>query len=871
MGAGSHHSGRLLKCYVGLHRCRHTAEVPRHRGETMSTQPAIYFRDLDLGDGNLRSLPCPSPEHEGKPGDHDILIQYAASVTSRGAPHGVWLLRCWTGQCSQKSIAEGLRIDLPEVRPGLADLLPHLAMVHDNEGGEARLAFHASWPEMHPGRPDSCSWPGCEHPTRHGHRHEAVRGTVRGTQVALWGEDTRETALVVVGGVEDAARLYRAGLHPGFMPVTWYEARPDSPGGSITDCDWSAVSGHEVVIWLDDDSAASGRVELVSRKVEAAGAASVQIVESSIPVGDDRDVLLSALESYRPAGIDAGSSAGRDDRGNREERSEVSRQESEPDHFTPEEEMISMSEAPEPNDRIVAEEAASRDGQDPVQDHHTTTCEEAQGAHPAPVRDGVSAVDDLLSTAPEACTDLGLAARFLRDHGNLLVGASDAIGDFMFSQGETGLLTIVDDDNLAVLLSRSQVRYLAEAREASPAGLSSVHVDHARLMGSERAPGLVRRSLWAAHIAMKDRGVPPQGYRQVSTDAVDADPKYMGAPNGIVDLSTGSLLEGQRAADAMVYRSIPDPYDPGATHSGLDALFAGIPAEDLEILLDALGCALLGMAGDRVHLVVGGAHDEVGQLLRLVQAALGRDYVAQVPKGALIERHPVTEISLRGPAAPRLLVGRVAARNSRLDMEAGVHLMLSDAIRSRALPTQARIGREATAVFLVVRRSLVKDGPGLEPALLTQCRVLRCVGAGGESDARLWDQVIGEPRARQALFARLVQKCVAGCGQTDSPTLSQYRRRPARRPESMTAEAWIGRRVIVTKEPGDTLGSTSLWRIACSDPRSGEDKESAWGLTQRRFTALVRTVLSLEPPTSIRESGEVIHGWRGVRLVSDGS
>ena len=412
---------------------------------------------------------------------------------------------------------------------------------------------------------------------------------------------------------------------------------------------------------------------------------------------------------------------------------------------------------------------------------------------------------------PEACTDLGLAARFLRDHGRGLVGASDPTGSFVFSQDEAGLLTLVDDDDLAVLLSRSQVRYLVEAREASPAGLSSVHVDHARLMGSERAPGLVRRILRASHISMTDRGVPPQGYRQVSTDAVDADPRYMGAPNGIVDLSTGSLLEGQRAADAMVYRSIPDPYDPDATDSDVDALFTSMPAEDLEILLDALGSALLGMAGDRVHLVVGGPHDEVGQLLRLVQAALGRDYVAQVPRGALIERHPVTEISLRGPAAPRLLVGRVAARNSRMDMEAGVHLMLSDGIRSRALPTQARIGREATAVFLVVRRSLVKDGPGLEPALLTQCRVLRCVGEGAESDARLWDQVVGEPRARQALFARLVQKCVAGCGQMGSPTLSQYRRRPARRPAPMTAEQWLARKVIVTGDSGDRLASTFLW------------------------------------------------------------
>ena len=820
----------------------------------MSIQYAVHARELDLGDGGLHSLPCPSLEHPREPTAHDVLVRFAPNVAVRRVPNGVWMLRCWTEQCSYRTIAEGLGIELPEVRSGVVDLLPYLATIHDNDAGQARLVFHASWPELHPGKPDSCGWPECESPTLAGHRHDAVRGTVRGTNVALWGVGTGETTLVVGGCVEDAARLYRAALHPEFMPVTWYEARPDSPGGSITDCDWSAVSGHEVVIWLDDDSAASGRVELVSRMVEEAGAASVRIVESSIPVGDDRDVLLSALESHRPAGTGAGSSAGRDDHGDREERTGVSRQESGPDHLTLEgEEMSSVSEGPEPCDR--AEDVAGRDGREPVQDHRATICEEVPDERPAPVRDRVSVVDGLLSTVPEACTDLGLAARFLRDHGRGLVGASDPTGSFVFSQDEAGLLTLVDDDDLAVLLSRSQVRYLVEAREASPAGLSSVHVDHARLMGSERAPGLVRRILRASHISMTDRGVPPQGYRQVSTDAVDADPRYMGAPNGIVDLSTGSLLEGQRAADAMVYRSIPDPYDPDATDSDVDALFTSMPAEDLEILLDALGSALLGMAGDRVHLVVGGPHDEVGQLLRLVQAALGRDYVAQVPRGALIERHPVTEISLRGPAAPRLLVGRVAARNSRMDMEAGVHLMLSDGIRSRALPTQARIGREATAVFLVVRRSLVKDGPGLEPALLTQCRVLRCVGEGAESDARLWDQVVGEPRARQALFARLVQKCVAGCGQMGSPTLSQYRRRPARRPAPMTAEQWLARKVIVTGDSGDRLASTFLWGVACSDPRSGGDDKSAWGLTQRRFTALVRSVLDLGPPTSIRESG----------------
>ena len=79
------------------------------------------------------------------------------------------------------------------------------------------------------------------------------------------GTDTDETTLVVVGGAEAAALLYRAGLHSLYTPVTWYEARADSQQGSISDCNWSEVSGRDVVIWLDEDAVASGRLELVAR------------------------------------------------------------------------------------------------------------------------------------------------------------------------------------------------------------------------------------------------------------------------------------------------------------------------------------------------------------------------------------------------------------------------------------------------------------------------------------------------------------------------------------------------------------------------------------------------------------------------------
>ena len=137
----------------------------------------------------------------------------------------------------------------------------------------------------------------------------------QGTHVALWGTtDTDETALVVVGDVEAAALLYRAGLHSLYTPVTWYEARAGYPQGSISDCDWSAVSGREVVIWLDEDAVASGRLGLVANRVMEAGAASLHVVDSRAPIGDDATEALIALESRRPFGagdVSPGSGAAR--------------------------------------------------------------------------------------------------------------------------------------------------------------------------------------------------------------------------------------------------------------------------------------------------------------------------------------------------------------------------------------------------------------------------------------------------------------------------------------------------------------------------------------------------------------------------------
>ena len=171
-------------------------------------------------------------------------------------------------------------------------------------------------------------------------------------------------------------------------------------------------------------------------------------------------------------------------------------------------------------------------------------------------------------------------------------------------------------------------------------------------------------------------------------------------------------------------RRLPDPYDPDARHADVDALFAGSSPGDRDTLVGALGAALLGTPGGRVHLVTGGGQDGASGLLAVVLAALGPGYASALPEGVLTG-------SNRGPsqtsvnAAPRLLVGRAAAAGGGIDIDMGTNLTISDAILSRTFQVRPEAGRPVPTVFLAVSSDLLEHGAVPDAALLSQIRVLR--------------------------------------------------------------------------------------------------------------------------------------------------
>ena len=115
----------------------------------------------------------------------------------------------------------------------------------------------------------------------------------------------------------------------------------------------------------------------------------------------------------------------------------------------------------------------------------------------------------------------------------------------------------------------------------------------------------------------------PNGFKVVKADELDRNSRYLGAPNGIIDLNTESLLTGAEARSKLVTRQVPDPYDPNATHPDVDRLMGHLPEASRSFLVNAFGYALRGKVSRRFYVLLGPPAGGKSTLLEAVTAALG--------------------------------------------------------------------------------------------------------------------------------------------------------------------------------------------------------------------------------------------------------
>jgi len=107
---------------------------------------------------------------------------------------------------------------------------------------------------------------------------------------------------------------------------------------------------------------------------------------------------------------------------------------------------------------------------------------------------------------------------------------------------------------------------------------------------------------------------------------INADMRYLGAPNGVIDLHTGELLQGEKAASKIVTASITDPYNPDAKHDLLKYMYDGAGVDNVkEYVRQELAFSLFGVPSKRIIFFLGATNSGKSALMSLSVASLG-DY-----------------------------------------------------------------------------------------------------------------------------------------------------------------------------------------------------------------------------------------------------
>ena len=179
-------------------------------------------------------------------------------------------------------------------------------------------------------------------------------------------------------------------------------------------------------------------------------------------------------------------------------------------------------------------------------------------------------------------TTSNLSARLLQDHAARLTVTRPTATERsrLYAVLPTGLLTAAPHI-LQARLSETHDIYGQEIIESGVSGRALTAV--ARHCRSLKEPGTLRRILEALGGVIADlemRGTLPDGLDICEAGDIDADWRYLGARNGVINLMTGRLLDPVEARWHRVSAMVPDEYDPDARHPLVDIVMPLHPDSD---------------------------------------------------------------------------------------------------------------------------------------------------------------------------------------------------------------------------------------------------------------------------------------------------
>ncbi len=357
---------------------------------------------------------------------------------------------------------------------------------------------------------------------------------------------------------------------------------------------------------------------------------------------------------------------------------------------------------------------------------------------------------------------------------------------------------------------------------------------------------------------------------------LDADRRYLGCGNGIVDLDTGELLPFDLASAKLITRSTGVDYDPDASDHLIDSLLAHLDSEDASYILDAAAYALRGNPM-RWYVLAGPTQAGKTTFLNAVSAALGSasggGYAFALSGNSLL-KDKIASANAHSDHLKHFPVGRIAVGNELADNGMGFNegliknLTGGGEIDVRGVGQPSAHSAPATStIFLAVNPKDLMRLSLMEEALAARTAILRWppFPDGTKKDARRREEV-KRPSAAMAMLAQLVKRAR---GLQEPPVMPESVASAVaeKRRESIGVVGdWLLERVRITGDRKDYVLPDALWNKVYEDLGGKDDKIA--GLDRRATLALLREVVPGLPPQQPRRvKGRKLNAYQGVKLL----
>ena len=389
------------------------------------------------------------------------------------------------------------------------------------------------------------------------------------------------------------------------------------------------------------------------------------------------------------------------------------------------------------------------------------------------------------------------------------------------------------------------------------------------------------KALSTAYFQMADRSLQAEFGGIIEPSRLNADKRYLGCANGILDLDTGNILPAEEAKGKFITRSTGIAYRPDAQDTYIDQLLAHLGDEEKDYLLNAVGYAVRGNPGRVWYLLLGPTGSGKTTFLRAVAAALGKadagGYAFALAEGALVvdqysNSNAHSEELKHFPHA-RIAYGSELPTRGRFNEGRLKVLTAGDDLSIRGIHEKSGPGLPATATIIQAINPSDENRLSLrDPALAARTRILPWPSfpLATQQDVNRQEQVTSRSAA-EAMLAILVERAKVN-RQPPEPPESVKEAVQRHREDSIGALGqWFLEHVKVTNQPEDDVTVDAIWKAAHRDlgNAAGGDEGTIQGVKRETAVRLLREVVDRLPPQkSGRVGGVKVNMYKGVRLLT---